>query len=402
MNIVIIGAGLAGANAAQELRAQGHTGDLTLIGDEPHPPYERPPLSKGLLLGSADPDSVFAHPTSWYADHQVELITGSAVTDIDLDTSHVTLGDRRLPYDRLLLATGARPRRLPLADQSGPDVAYLRTIDDALALAPRLTERLLIVGAGWIGLEVAAAARQAGGSVTIVENASLPLVRVLGPEIAPMVADLHREHGVDLRLGTSIIAIEHVDGRTTVRLDDGTDVTPDLILVGIGAEPDDSLAAKAGLATDHGVLVDARLRASDPHVYAAGDVAHHDHPLHGRLRVEHWDTAIHHGRHAARVMLGDDEPYVRQPYFFSDQYDLGMEYVGHVGREGYEEVVIRGSIADRTFSALWITDGRVAAGMHVNDWDATDSLRALVGRPLIAAVRDTSLTLGEARAAGEG
>ncbi|MFC7359415.1 NAD(P)/FAD-dependent oxidoreductase [Nocardioides astragali] len=402
MNIVIIGAGLAGANAAQELRAQGHTGDITLIGDEPHPPYERPPLSKGLLLGDVDPDSVFAHPTSWYADHQVELITGAAVTDIDRDTSHVTLADRRLSYDRLLLATGARPRRLPLADQSGADVAYLRTIDDALALAPRLTERLLIVGAGWIGLEVAAAARQAGGAVTIVENASQPLVRVLGPEIAPMVADLHREHGVDLRLDTSILAIEHVEGRTTVRLDDGTDVTPDLILVGIGAEPDDSLAAKAGLATDHGVLVDARLRASAPHVYAAGDVAHHDHPLHGRLRVEHWDTAIHHGRHAARVMLGDDQPYVRQPYFFTDQYDLGMEYVGHVGREGHDEVVIRGSIADRRFTALWIAGGRVAAGMHVNDWDATDSLRALVGRRAIPAVRNPSLTLGEARAAGEG
>lgn len=402
MNIVIVGAGLAGANAAEELRAQGHTGDITLIGDEPHPPYERPPLSKGLLLGSADPDSVFTHPTSWYADHQVELLTGSAVTDIDLDTSHVTIGDRRQSYDRLLLATGAQPRRLALADRSGADVAYLRTIDDALALAPRLTERLLIVGAGWIGLEVAAAARQAGGAVTIVENASLPLVRVLGAEIAPMVADLHREHGVHLRLGTTLIAIEHVDGRTTVRLDDGTDVTPDLILIGIGAEPDDSLAAKAGLATDHGVLVDARLRASDPHVYAAGDVAHHDHPLHGRLRVEHWDTAIHHGRHAARVMLGDDQPYVRQPYFFTDQYDLGMEYVGHVGQEGYDEVVIRGSIAGRSFTALWITDGHVAAGMHVNDWDAADSLRALVGREATAAVRDTAISLDEARAAGEG
>lgn len=179
-------------------------------------------------------------------------------------------------------------------------------------------------------------------------------------------------------------------------------VLPQERLLGIGAEPDDSLAARAGLATDHGVLVDARLRASDPHVYAAGDVAHHDHPLHGRLRVEHWDTAIHHGRHAARVMLGDDQPYVRQPYLFTDQYDLGMEYVGHVGQEGYDEVVIRGSIAVRSFTALWITDGHVAAGMHVNDWDATDSLRALVGREATAAVRDTAISLDEARAAGEG
>ena len=398
MNIVIVGTGLAGANAAQELRAQGHTGDITLVGDEPHPPYERPPLSKGLLLGSADPDSVFVHPTTWYADHQVELVTGTPVTDIDLDTHHVAIGDRQLPFDRLLLATGAHPRRLAPADVSGADVVYLRTIDDALALAPRLTERLLIVGAGWIGLEVAAAARQAGGDVTVVETAALPLLRVLGPEIAPTFAALHRDHGVDLRLGTGITAVEHDHGRTTVCLDDGSEVEPDLVLVGIGAEPNDTLAAKAGLATDHGVLVDARLRASDPHVWAAGDVAQHDHPVHGRLRVEHWDTAIHQGRHAARVMLGDDEPYVRQPYFFTDQYDLGMEYVGHVGPRGYDEVVVRGSLSDRTFTALWISADRVVAGMQVNDWDATDTLRDLVGRTANEAVRDATTSLADARA----
>ncbi len=318
------------------------------------------------------------------------------MTDVDLDTSHVTLGDRRLSYDRLLLATGAQARHLPMADSSGADIVYLRTIDDALALGPRLTERLLIVGAGWIGLEVAAAARQAGGTVTVVESASLPLARVLGPEIAPMVAALHRDHGVDLRLGTGLTAVDHQQGGTTVRLDDDTEVLCDLILVGIGAEPDDTLAAKAGLATHHGVLVDARLRASDPHVFAAGDVAHHDHPLHGRIRVEHWDTAIHHGEHAARVMLGDDQPYLRQPYFFTDEYDLGMEYIGHVGAKGYDDVVIRGSLADRTFTALWISDDHVVAGMHVNDWDATGSLRDLVGRKATAAVRDTSVTLKDA------
>ncbi len=387
MNIVIVGAGLAGTSAAEELRAQGHSGEIVLVGDEPHPPYERPPLSKGVLLGGEDPDSVFVHPTSWYAEHQVELLTGSPVADVDLDTRRVTLGDRQVPYDRLLLATGARARRLPLADASGADVAYLRTIDDALALAPRLTERILVIGGGWIGLEVAAAAREAGGSVTVVESSALPLLRVLGREIAPVFADLHREHGVDLRLGTGVAAIQHEHGHTTVRLDDGTEVTPDLVLVGIGAEPDDALAAKAGLATDRGVLVDARLRASDPHVHAAGDVAHHDHPLHGRLRVEHWDTAIHHGRHAARAMLGDDEPYLRQPYFFTDQYDLGMEYVGHVGPEGYDEVVVHGSLADRRFTALWISRGHVAAAMHANEWDAMETLRTLVGREATDAVR---------------
>jgi NADPH-dependent 2,4-dienoyl-CoA reductase/sulfur reductase-like enzyme len=396
MNIVILGAGLAGVSAAKELREQGYPGDITLIGDEPHPPYERPPLSKGLLLGTADPDSVFAHPTTWYAEHHIDLITGSPATDIDLDTAHVILGDQQLSYDRLLLATGARPRRLPGADVSGADIAYLRTIDDALALAPRLTEHLLIIGAGWIGLEVAAAARQAGGTVTVVERAPLPLGRVLGPEIAPTIAALHRDHGVDLRLGTGLSSIEHENAHTIVHLDDGTVVTPDLILVGIGAVPEDALAAKAGLATDHGVLVDARLRASDPHVFAAGDVAHHDHPYYGRLRVEHWDTAIHQGRHAARAMLGGDQPYDRHPYFFTDQYNLGMEYIGHVGPSGYDEVVIRGSLTDRTFNALWISDGHVAAGMHANDWDATDPIRALVGREATATVRDHTRTLEDA------
>ncbi len=395
MNVVIIGAGLAGASAAAELRDQGHTGEIVLVGAEPHPPYERPPLSKGLLLGSADRDSVFVHPEQWYADQQVELLTGSEVTDLDLDTCHVELGKRRLPYDRLLLATGAQPRHLALADESGADVVYLRTLDDAAALSPRLGERLLIIGAGWIGLEVAAAARTAGGAVTVVEAAARPLAAVLGPELAPVITDLHREHGVDLRLNSSVAAVEHRGGRTTVRLTDGHELVPDLIVVGIGAEPDDRLAGRAGLATDRGVLVDASLRASDPHVYAAGDVANHDHPDLGRIRVEHWDSAIHQGRHAARSMLGHDEPYRRQPYFFTDQYDLGMEYVGHLGPGGYDEVVIRGDVADRVLTALWIRDGRVVAGAHLNDWDTIDFLRKWVGKEATDALRQPAIRLSE-------
>lgn len=395
MNIVIIGAGLAGAHAAEELRTQGYTGDITLIGSEPHPPYERPPLSKGLLLGSTDPGSVFVHSPQWYADQQVDLITGSPVSEIDLDTRNVTLPDRELSYDRLLVATGALSRRLPQADRSGADVVYLRTLDDALALRSRLTENLLIVGAGWIGLEVAAAARTAGGSVTVVETAALPLANILGPELATVFADLHREHGVDLRLETSVGGIEHHRGRTTVRLSDGHELTPDAILVSIGAEPDDQLAAKAGLATDHGVLVDARLRASDPHVHAAGDVARQDHPLLGRISVEHWDTAIHQGRHAARSMLGLDEPYLRPPYFYTDQYDLGMEYVGRIGPGGYDELVVRGDLPGRVLTALWIHDDRVVAGMHVNDWDAIDLIRTWVGREASDGLRDPAVALGE-------
>ena len=396
MNIVVVGAGLAGAKSVEELRTQGYEGDITLIGAEPHPPYERPPLSKGLLLGTADRDSVWVHSTQWYAEHQVDLVTGVTVSDIDLDRCHIEVAGRQWSYDRLLLATGASPRHLPLVDSSGAEVVYLRTLDDALALKARLAGQLLIIGAGWIGLEVAAAARQANAAVTIVESAALPLERVLGRELAPVFAELHRDHGVDLRLDTSVVAVEHGAAGTTVRLSDGGTVTPDLILVGIGAEPNDELATRAGVATDHGILIDACLRASDPHVYAAGDVANHAHPSLGRrLRVEHWDTAIHQGQHAARSMLGHDAPYTRQPYFFTDQYDLGMEYVGSVGPDGYDGVVIRGDVSERVFTALWIKGERVVAGMHVNDWDAIDVIRSWVGREAIPMVRDATVALAD-------
>jgi 3-phenylpropionate/trans-cinnamate dioxygenase ferredoxin reductase component len=391
VNIVVIGAGLTGANAVEELRDQGYAGDITLIGAEPHLPYERPPLSKGLLLGTAEPGSVFAHDQDWYADHHVDLRLGSPVTGLDLGRRRVVVAGTQIAYDRLLLATGASPRRLPLAEPSNPGVVYLRTLDDALRLRERLTGHILIIGAGWIGLEVAAAARQAGATVTVVEAGSLPLLGVLGPELAPLFAGLHREHGVDLRLSTTV---DRITG-TEVDLSDGTRIHADTILVGIGAKPEDQLAAQAGLATDNGVLVDARLRTSDPHVYAAGDVANHDHPLLRRVRVEHWDNAIQQGKHAARTMLGDDTPYVRQPYFFTDQYDLGMEYVGHVGRAGYDEVVIRGDADKRVLTAFWIRDNKVRAGMHLNDWDTIDPIRSLVdaGATDLDALRDPEAAL---------
>jgi NADPH-dependent 2,4-dienoyl-CoA reductase/sulfur reductase-like enzyme len=380
MNIVVVGAGLAGAKAVEELRAQGYADDITLIGAEPHAPYERPPLSKGLLLGTADLPSVFVQPGQWYADQQIELIIGNPATRLDLEAGRVFMGEDHVTFDRLLLATGALPRQLPSLRESGAEVAQLRTLDDALTLRDRLTGNLLIVGGGWIGLEVAAASRLAGGTVTIVEAGAQPLLAVLGPQLAPVFADLHREHGADLRLGTTVASVERAHGRTTVRLSDGHEVAPDLILVAIGAEPDDRLASLAGLATDHGVLVDSTLRASDPRVYAVGDVAQHDHPLHGRIRVEHWDTAIHQAKHAARNLLGADIPYTRQPYFFTDQYDLGMEYVGYVGPAGYDEVIVKGDIESRILTALWTRNGRVVAGMHLNDWGAIDEIRAQIGQ----------------------
>ena len=396
MNIVVVGGGLAGASAVDELREQGYDGDVTLVAAEHHTPYERPPLSKGLLLGTDEPDAPFVHEAGWYADHGVTLLTGDPVSALDLGARTVTVGGRPIAWDRLLLATGAQPRHLAAVDESGADVTYLRTLEDSLALKERLGGTLLVVGAGWIGLEVASAARQAGGRVTVVETAPLPLAGVLGPEVAASFASLHREHDVDLRLGTGLGTITTGGGRTTARLGDGDELHPDLVVVGIGAAPDDALARAAGLATDDGVLVDAGLRAGAADVWAAGDVARHDHPTLGRVRVEHWDNAIHQGRHAARAMLGDDTPYDRQPYFFTDQYDLGMEYVGHVGPEGYDEVVVRGDLTgDRVFTALWLRGDRVVAGMHANDWDAIDPVRALVGREAGAAVRDPEVPLAD-------
>ena len=392
MDIVIIGGGIAAANAARELRDQGHPGAITVLAAEPHAPYERPPLSKDLLLGKAEPESAQVLAPGWYSEHDVELRTGTAATGIDLDRRRVLVGEEELPYDRLLLATGATPRHLDDLEGIDVPVAYLRTLGDSVALKARLSGHVLIVGAGWIGLEVAAAARAAGATVTVVDPAAQPLLGVLGPEVAAHFAGLHRNHDVDLRLETTIDSVEG----SSVTLSDGEQLTPDLIVVGIGAVPDDALARAAGLAVDNGVLVDRDLRSSDPFVFAAGDVANQDHPTLGRrLRVEHWDTAIHQGRAAARAMLGDDAGYDRQPYFFTDQYDVGVEYVGSVGPDGYDSVVVRGDSLVDGLTALWISGGVVVAGMQANDWDATDTIRGLVGQDAPAKVGDTSVALGD-------
>ncbi len=391
MNIVVIGGGLAAANAVSELRDRGYADDITLVGAEPHLPYERPPLSKGLLLGTDAPESVFVHDRAWYDGQRVELRLGTRVTAIDRTRRRVLFDGGELPYDRLILTTGSTARRLPALEAGDVPVRYLRTLDESLALKNELTGRMLIVGAGWIGLEIAAAARQAGAEVTVVETAAWPLLGVLGPELAPLIAELHRDHGVDLRLGTAVAGVEGAE----VLLSDGARLRPDLVVAGVGAVPTDALAAEAGLATGNGVLVDARLATADPAVFAAGDVANHDHPSLGRLRVEHWDNAIEQGKHVAGSVLGDTAPYTRQPYFFSDQFELGMEYLGRVGRDGYDELIVRGDRAGLNLVALWVHGGTVIAGLHCNDWDAADSLRLLVGtNPAnLDALRDESVPL---------
>jgi 3-phenylpropionate/trans-cinnamate dioxygenase ferredoxin reductase subunit len=379
---VIVGAGLAGAKAAETLRAEGFDGDIVLIGAEPERPYERPPLSKGLLLGAASRDSAFVHEPDWYAGHRVELRTDTVVESLDRRRRQLTLaGGERLGYDRLLLATGARPRALPMPGADLDGVLYLRTLADSdrLAEAAVAGARLVIIGAGWIGLEVAAAARQRGASVTVVEHADAPLQRVLGDQVAAVFTDLHREHGVEFHFGTQVARFTGDRRVSQVVLTDGSVLPADSVLVAVGARPNLELAEQAGLAVGNGVLVDAWLRTSDPDIFAAGDLAAVDHPLLGtRVRVEHWATALHTGPAAARAMLGQLVSYDRLPYFYTDQYDLGMEYTGWVTPGAAPRVVLRGDPAKREFLAFWTVDGRVVAGMNVNIWDVSDPIRALV------------------------
>jgi 3-phenylpropionate/trans-cinnamate dioxygenase ferredoxin reductase component len=398
--ILVVGGGLAAGKALEALRDGGFDGRVVLVAQEQHLPYERPPLSKGYLLGDQDLDSAFVHPAMWYDDHDIELRLGRPATAVDVDSHTVAVAGEDLDYDRLLIATGATVRRLPAADESDAPVSYLRTIEDSNRIKASLLpgRRVTVVGGGWIGLEVAAAARTSGCDVTVVEALETPLLRVLGPEVARVFADLHRSHGVDLRTNVSVSSVESHAGAAVVHLDDGSSAEADLVVVGIGVVPNARLAESAGLTTDNGIVVDEWLRTSHPDVFAAGDVANAYHPRLGRrLRVEHWDNAIEQGLTAARNMVGAEQPYERLPYFFTDQYDLGMEYVGSVGPEGYGEVVLRGDVPGGAFTAFWLKDGSVLAGMHANDWEATDAIRRIVEAEHVdlTALRDPDVALGD-------
>lgn len=381
---VIVGASLAGAKAAEALRAAGFDGPVTLIGAEEELPYERPPLSKAYLQGNAERGTIYAHPADWYATAGVELRLGVRVTGVDPVAHEVTLDDgSRAGFAKLLLTTGSSPRRLPVPGDELDGVLYLRTVGDSDRLKAAISEasRVAVIGAGWIGLEVAAAARIAGDEVTVLEVAELPLLRVLGREVAGVFAALHRDHGVDLRLGVQVSEIVGRNGRAAgVRLGDGSLVEADLVVVGVGIQPNTELAAVAGLAVDNGIVVDAQLRSSHPDVFAAGDVASAFHPLFDRhLRVEHWANALNQPQAAARSMVGEQVSYDRVPYFFTDQYDLGMEYSGYVEPDGYDRVVFRGDVDAREFVAFWLgADGRVLAGMNVNVWGINEAVQALV------------------------
>jgi 3-phenylpropionate/trans-cinnamate dioxygenase ferredoxin reductase subunit len=376
---VIIGAGMAGAKAAATLREEGFDGRVVLLGAEAERPYERPPLSKEYLRGEAEREKIYVHAAGFYAEHDIDLRTSAAAQSIDIAAREVVLaGGERLRYDRVLLATGAEPHRLRIPGADLDEVYELRTVADCDRLHERLSRggRLVVVGAGWIGAEVAASARTLGLDVTVIDPAAVPLERVLGTEVGGIYRDIHADHGVHLLLGTGVEAFEGAGSVERVRTTGGRVVDADLVVVGIGVAPRTQLAQDAGAAVDNGVLVDDRLRTSLPDVFAAGDIANADHPRLGRLRVEHWSNALHQGPAAARNMLGLDRPYDRLPYFFSDQYDVGMEYTGHA--TDWDEIVFRGDPATREFIVFWLAGGRVLAGMNVNVWDVTEPIGALV------------------------
>ena len=388
-SFIIVGGGLAGAIAAQTLREESFDGSITLLGQEPNAPYERPPLSKDYLQGKADRDSIFVNPEPWYAEQEVDLSLGAAVTSLDPAARTVTTdAGAQLHYDKLLLATGSKPRRLevPGADLAG--VHYLRNVEDRerIKIDFARAKRVVIIGAGWIGLETAAAARAAGVDVTLLVSGDLPLQRVLGPEVAPIFDKLHRSHGVELRYRTTATELTGRHGAVTgVILSDGSTIDADMVIVGIGAVPRTELAAAAGLKIDDGLVVDEHLRTSDPDIFAAGDIAHAYNPRLGRhIRVEHWANARRQGLVAAKAMLGQDAVDLRPSYFYTDQYDLGMEYTGDIGPAGYDRVVFRRYADSSQVIVFWLYEQRVQAGMNINIWDVAEDIERLVqsARPI--------------------
>jgi 3-phenylpropionate/trans-cinnamate dioxygenase ferredoxin reductase subunit len=377
---VIVGASLAGAKAAETLRVEGFDGRVVLIGEEPLRPYERPPLSKAYLRGEVGFDEAAVHQTDFYASNDIELRTSTTVTALVPKDSQVTLGSsERLSYDRLLVATGASPRRLSVPGAELDGVRYLRSVADADALqqAIETSAPVVVIGGGWIGCEVAASARQLGAEVAMVEMAPVPLGRVLGSELGTVYRDLHAEHGVKLHFGVGVDSVRGSSAVEEVRLTDGTSLPAGVVVVGVGVVPRVQLAEAAGLKVDDGVVVDEQLATSQADIYAAGDVANAFHPFYRtHIRLEHWSAALNQGPVAAKNMLGEPTVYEKVPYFFSDQYDLGMEYTGFAPK--WEEVVFRGDPASREFIAFWLHDGRVMAGMNANVWDVTDTIEALI------------------------
>lgn len=395
---LIVGASLAGAKAAEELRTHGFDGRVMLIGAEPERPYERPPLTKDYLRGESGRAKAYVHPDTFYKQQEIQLVTGVTVTAIEPGASRVTLDDgRRLGYDRLLLATGAEPRRLQIPGADLDGVYHLRTLADCDLLRARLGAggRVVVVGAGWIGSEFAASARQRGLEVTVIDPHALPNERIFGSDIAAFYRDVHDQHGITFLLGDGVDAFEGDGAITRVRTTSGRQIECDFAVVGIGVVPRTGLAGDAGLEVSNGIVVDANLQTAAPGIFAAGDVANAWHPFYQQwIHIEHWANALHQGPAAARAMLGQPVSYDNIPYFFSDQYEVAMEYCGYAPH--WDEVVFRGDRTGGEFIAFWLRDGRVAAGMNVNVWDVNEHIQALIRsrQPVeVAALTDPGIPL---------
>lgn len=380
-HIVIIGGGVAAGSAAETLREEGFDGDVTVVTAEEYPPYQRPPLSKGYLGGTEGRDAAILHPADWYAEHDIALHTSTRALAVDTAAHRVQTSGPDLHYDSLLLATGSSPRSLPIEGHDLTGVHMLRTIDDSDRLKDELSgggRRLVLIGSGWIGMEVAATARSLGNEVTILERDAVPLAAAVGPEMGRVFQQLHEENGVSLRPSVGVERIVG-DGRAEGVVVDGETVPADLVLVGVGALPNTDIATAAGIRVENGILTDASLRTSAPDVYAAGDVANAYHPVIQRhIRSEHWANALNAGPVAARVMMGHRAVHDDIPYFYTDQFDLGMELSGYAPLMAEAELVIRGDLAAREFVAFWVDDGRVVGGMNVNVWDVQDDIKNLI------------------------
>ncbi|GAA1410269.1 pyridine nucleotide-disulfide oxidoreductase [Glutamicibacter uratoxydans] len=403
-HVAIIGGGLAGAKSAEELRAKGFEGAISIFAAEDHLPYERPPFSKDYLQSKSEFADALVHDGQWYQEHEISVHQNTRVVSIDPEAKTLaTEAGEIVGWDKLILATGSAARRLPLPGTDASNVYYLRTVEDSTNIRSHFGKgkNLVIIGGGWIGLEVAAAARAAETNVTILEGAAAPLLNVLGPENAAVFAKLHTDHGVNLRTGVKIteLAVEG-SAATGVMLAGGEVVPADAVVIGIGVAPEVQLAESAGLDVENGVLVDAALRTSNPEIFAVGDIANQAHPVLGhRVRVEHWATALNQPAAVAASITGQPTEYTELPYFFSDQYDLGMEYIGNAPNGSYDKIVVRGDAGSLEFLAFWVSaEGRVLAGMNVNVWDVVDDVKSLIlsGRSVDAAkLADPSVPLGE-------
>ena len=395
---VIVGASLCGAKAAEELRERGFDGRVVLIGTESERPYERPPLTKDYLRGESEREKAYVHKVEYYEEHEIELVSGATVNAVDPGAATVTLDDgQELTYDRLLLTTGAEPRRLSSAGTELREIYYLRSLADCDLLRERLdsANRVAVVGSGWIGSEFAASARTLGLEVALIDPLELPNERIFGPEIGAFYRDVHAEHGIELHLGDGVEAFEGDGAVQRVRTSSGKVIECDFAVVGVGVAPRVDLARGAGLEVDNGIVVNEHLQSAAENVFAAGDVANAWHPFfERRIRVEHWANALNQGPAAARAMLGDSAAYDRLPYFFSDQYDVGMEYSGYA--TSWDQVVFRGDRDGGEFVAFWLGGGRVLAGMNVNVWDVNEHVQALIrsGEPVdVAALTDLDTPL---------